>query len=136
MEASRKIELLLSHFNVSPKVFSEMLGYERPQIIYDIQRGKTRRISEDLARRITDVFTNISKAWLLADDGSMFKETVTQTNSGDNSMQIVGSDNTLNCAEVLSKAIDEIGAQRQLVERSLEQIERLTALLEGMRKEK
>lgn len=113
-----------------------MLGYERPQIIYDIQRGKTKRISEDLARRITDVFSNINKAWLLADDGSMFKETVTQTNSGDNSMQIVGSDNTLNCAEVLSKAIDEIGAQRQLVERSLEQIERLTALLEGMRKEK
>ena len=66
----------------------------------------------------------------------MFKETVTQTNSGDNSKQIVGSDNTLNCAEVLSKAIDEIGAQRQLVERSLEQIERLTALLESMRKEK
>jgi plasmid maintenance system antidote protein VapI len=71
MKADKKIEEMLEYLNINAKAFSEKLGYERPQIIYDIQKGKTKRISEDLAVKITSVFPMIRKSWLLADEGEM-----------------------------------------------------------------
>lgn len=71
MTAQEKIEKLLMYLNINAKVFSEILGYMRPQIIYDIQKGKTKRISEELAHKIVSVFPDVSKSWLLADEGDM-----------------------------------------------------------------
>lgn len=77
MKADKKIEEMLEYLNINAKAFSEKLGYERPQIIYDIQKGKTKRISEDLAVKITSVFPMIRKSWLLADEGEMLLDTNT-----------------------------------------------------------
>lgn len=71
MKASEKVERILKYLDVNAKSFSEMLGYERPQIIYDIQKGKTKRISSELASKITSVFSEINRSWLLADEGEM-----------------------------------------------------------------
>ncbi len=73
MTASQKIESLLNYLNINAKVFSEELGYERPQIIYDILKGKTRRISEDLTNKITSVYTEVNRVWLLTGEGEMLK---------------------------------------------------------------
>lgn len=75
MNSQEKIEKLLNYLEINSKEFSERLGYDRPQIIYDIQKGKTKRISETLANKIISVFPNIRKAWLLADDGEMLMNT-------------------------------------------------------------
>lgn len=75
MNSQEKIEKLLNYLEINSKEFSERLGYDRPQIIYDIQKGKTKRISETLANKIISVFPNIRKAWLLADDGEMLTNT-------------------------------------------------------------
>ena len=72
MNPSEKIEAMLKHFDLNAKAFADALGYERPQIIYDIQKGKTKRISPELANKITSVFSEISRSWLLADVGDMF----------------------------------------------------------------
>lgn len=74
MTASEKITELLKYLNINAKSFADRLGYERPQIIYDIQKGKTKRISPDLADKITSVFTQINRSWLLADEGEMLKQ--------------------------------------------------------------
>ncbi len=71
MTASEKIEKILNYLNINAKAFSEVLGYERPQIIYDIQKGKTKRISSDLSNKITSVFPQFNRSWLLADEGEM-----------------------------------------------------------------
>lgn len=71
MKAKDKIDMILEHLQINAKVFSERLGYQRPQIIYDIQKDKTKRISEELANKITSVFSEINKSWLLADEGDM-----------------------------------------------------------------
>lgn len=74
MTASEKIYSILNHLNINAKSFAERLGYDRPQIIYDIQKGKTKRISSDLAIKIISVFPDINRSWLLADEGEMLKK--------------------------------------------------------------
>lgn len=81
MNASDRIENILSYLKINAKLFSEMLGYARPQIIYDIQKGKTKTISNDLTIKITSVFPTISKSWLLTGEGEML-------NKGENSPTI------------------------------------------------
>lgn len=74
MDAKGKIEEILNYLNINAKAFSDMLGYERPQIIYDILNGKTKGISDKLANKITSTFPKISRTWLLADYGDMVVE--------------------------------------------------------------
>lgn len=86
MEANKKIELILEYLKINPKVFSERLGYDRPQIIYDIQKGKTKRISEDLAFKISSVFPEIDRIWLLTGEGEMIKDRITQNVNEDKNL--------------------------------------------------
>lgn len=71
MNAQEIIKEILLRFNINAKVLSERLGYDRPQVIYDIQKGKTRGISGTLASKIISVFPQISKSWLLTGEGEM-----------------------------------------------------------------
>lgn len=71
MKAADKIDNLLKYLEINAKVFSEKLGYDRPQIIYDLQKGKTKRISEELGSKIVSVFPQVSRAWLMAGEGDM-----------------------------------------------------------------
>lgn len=65
MKASDIIDKILKDKGLNAKSFSERLGLERPQAIYDIQKGKTKSISSQMADKITSVFPDISKVWLL-----------------------------------------------------------------------
>ena len=132
MKADKKIEEMLAYLNINAKAFSEKLGYERPQIIYDILKGKTKRISEDLAIKIESVFPMIRKSWLLADEGEMIYAPINQEINGDHNTQVAGNNNHVNSPATLDKAIDEIAAQRKLVEKSQEQIDRLLSIIENM----
>ena len=134
MKADKKIEEMLAYLNINAKAFSEKLGYERPQIIYDILKGRTKRISEDLAIKITTVFPVIRKSWLLADDGDMIYASINQEINGGHNTQVAGNNNHVNSPATLDKAIDEIAAQRKLVEKSQEQIDRLLSIIENMNK--
>jgi len=53
------------------KAFVSALDLKGPQIIYDIQSGKTKNISDNLAERILLVFPEINRAWLLSGIGAM-----------------------------------------------------------------
>lgn len=56
------------------KAFVSALDLNTPQIIYDIQSGKTKGISEKLAERILLVFPEVNKAWLYTGEGEMLKK--------------------------------------------------------------
>ncbi len=137
MTASDKVEKILIYLDINAKAFSERLGYDRPQIMYDIQRGKTKRISEELANKIVSVFPEISKSWLLADEGEMIRPSISQNATGNNNMQVAGDGNNVN---VTTKSLlDELVAQRKMTElaqsqvsKSQEQIDRLLAIIERM----
>lgn len=65
MNAGEIIDKILKDKGLNAKSFSEKLGLERPQAIYDIQKGKTKSISPQMANKIISVFPDISKSWLL-----------------------------------------------------------------------
>lgn len=142
MSAQDKIAQILIHLNINAKTFSEKLGYERPQIIYDIQKGKTKRISDDLAFKIASVFPEINKSWLLADEGEMLKQTdikgnnnIVQTgivhgnNTQGNNITLTESDKErlLNLLEINSKSLLNKDEQ---IDKFQKQIDRLLTLLE------
>ena len=71
MKASERITQILDYLHINAKAFATTLGYERPQIIYDVLKGKTKSISLDLADKIVAVYTDINKVWLLTGIGNM-----------------------------------------------------------------
>lgn len=73
MEGRRVLEMVLSHLEMKPKAFSDAIGNEKPQAIYDIQKGKTKNISESMAIKIISVFPEFNKSWLMSGDGEMLK---------------------------------------------------------------
>lgn len=50
--------------------------------------------------------------------------------NGDNSMQVVGDNSSVSTCSALDKAMDELAAQRRMLEKSQQQIDRLITLLE------
>lgn len=150
MTASEKIEKLLIYLNINAKVFSEKLGYDKAQIIYDVQKGKTKTISDKLASKIVSVFPDISKSWLLADEGDMLRSsqsvsenigsTIVGANVQGNGNNISNNDAT-NIAgmielqhgyqAMLRKSQSQID---ELLQQNKEQFNRFMTLIEQMKK--
>lgn len=76
MSGSEIMNQLLEFLHLRAGTFARKIGYPRPQKIYDIQKGKTKYISNDVANDIVAAFPNINKSWLLSGEGSMVKETI------------------------------------------------------------
>lgn len=74
MTGAEIIEIVLQYLDLKPKEFGDKLGYDRPQAIYDIQKGKTKAISTSLANKIISVFPIFNKYWLLTGEGDMLKD--------------------------------------------------------------
>ena len=73
MKAVDIIDNLLLYSGLNPKSLSEKIGLERPQAIYDIQKGKTKNISPNMSDKIISAFPEISRTWLLTGEGEMLK---------------------------------------------------------------
>lgn len=67
------IDKLLSYSGLNAKSFSEKIGLERPQAIYDLLHGKTKSISASMKNKIISVFPEIDPAWLLTGEGEMLR---------------------------------------------------------------
>lgn len=67
------INKLLIYSKLNAKSFSEKIGLERPQAIYDILKGKTKSISLAMQDKILSVFPELNRTWLLTGEGEMLK---------------------------------------------------------------
>lgn len=75
MTASEKLNKILFYLNINAKVLSENLGYKRPQVMYDIQTGKTKNLSSEFINKLTSVYPVFNRLWLLTDEGEMLNDT-------------------------------------------------------------
>ena len=73
MTGTEIITKILSYSGLNGNSFSEKIGLNRPQAIYDIQRGKTMNISPKMADKIISVFPELNRTWLLTGEGEMLK---------------------------------------------------------------
>lgn len=67
------INKLLIYSKLNAKSFSEKIGLERPQAIYDILKGKTKSISLAMQDKILSVFPELNRTWLMTGEGEMLK---------------------------------------------------------------
>lgn len=123
---------LLDYSRLNVKQFSEKLGMQRAQAIYDIVSGKTKRISEKLANQIISEFPEINKIWLLTGEGEMLKDS--SVVSSDHSVSIAGNgikENKINvnADETIAMLVAEVAAQRRVTEKVLEQNSELLAMI-------
>jgi len=132
MKANERLQEIIDREGLNAKAFSEKLGFERPQRIYDILKNKTKTISEDLANKIISVFPPYSKVWIITGEGSMLKGGDIISHNQDNKASFnllsnVNSNNTLGTA--LEKLITEISEQRKsytdMIAKRDEQIDKL-----------
>ncbi len=94
--------------------FAKFLGLKTAQGVYDILHGKTKTLSSDMLFKIMSCFPNISQDWLMSGEGEMFRPSVSQTSTGDNTTQVCGDGNNVaSCSATLDKALDEISEMRK-----------------------
>lgn len=98
MNKERVIEIMeeiLSYVELNPKQFSESLGFDRPQAIYDIMNPlKKVGISKNMADKICSKYTNINKMYLLTGEGKLLNTDKPDTPDA----QIIDSEEELKAA--------------------------------------
>lgn len=71
MDTAERIKWLIKEKGLNPKTFSEACGFDRPQAIYDLIKGKTMNVSASMCEKIITAFPDISRVWLLTGVGEM-----------------------------------------------------------------
>ncbi len=104
MTPAERLEEVLKYTRTNVKTLSERLGYARPQGLYDVAAGRTKTISQDLARKIVTAFPEISQAWLISGEGEMLRGNVQV--GGSNFGRIQSDDINLNPDSVVISSAD------------------------------
>lgn len=86
--------------------------------------------------KLTKLFPEIDENWLLTGEGNMLCELndTAQNINGDNNTAVAGNGNLVNSDSLFSKVLDEIAAQRRIIESKDRQIERLITIIENQSK--
>ena len=88
--------------------------------------GQARTGKSDLGsktiEKILNKYQDLNRVWLITGEGEMLKSSVNIEN-GDGSTQVIGDGNHVTAPSTLDKALDEIAAQRKLIEKSQELIQ-------------
>lgn len=87
-------------------------------------------VSEKFSDKLREVF-DVNPDYLNGISDTIWQNPSIQQ-AGSNSIQMHGNGNNFNCSHTLEKAMDEIAAQRKLVAKSQEQIDRLLGIIEKM----
>lgn len=71
MDASVIINSVIGYSGLSPADFASKIGTKTSQAIYDIQKGRTKTISQSIASKILSCYPEINRTWLLTGEGEM-----------------------------------------------------------------
>lgn len=74
MDASQIINKIIEYSNLKASDFAAKIGTKTSQAIYDLQKGRTKKISDSMCDKILSCYPEINKAWLLTGEGEMLKQ--------------------------------------------------------------
>lgn len=91
MTGEEIINKILDKLEIKAPTFAEQIGvlYQR---IFDIQRGKTKKISSQLANSIIKVYPQFNLTWLLTGEGNMLNQSETNIQSEATTIRTQGKD--------------------------------------------
>lgn len=82
LTGQNKINLILDHVGIKAPTFAKHVGVKYQRIL-DIQNGKVKNISAEVASRIIDVYPQFNIEWLLTGEGEMLKNGIAhETDNG------------------------------------------------------
>lgn len=70
---AHRLNELLKYFKIRPTDLAALMGWSRPQRLYDIQKEKS-GISKAIAEEICAVLPLVRLCWLLVGEGKMIRE--------------------------------------------------------------
>lgn len=74
MDASQIINKIIEYSNLKASDFAAKIGTKTSQAIYDLQKGRTKKISDSMCDKILSCYPEINKAWLLTGEGDMLQK--------------------------------------------------------------
>lgn len=133
------IEVIADREHITLAELARMAGH-KPQIMYDIKKGKTKSVSATLADNILTVFPQYSRIWLLTGEGEMLKEVPPDQTQAAIVNNQVGNGNHFTNGSTVERFLDELAAQRELTReaqqqltKSQEQMDRLITIIEKLK---
>lgn len=124
MKPDERLQYIINNEGLNAKNFAEKIGFERPQVIYDVLKCKTKTITENLATKILSAFPSYSKVWLLTGEG--------EPNSSEKNITIVGNNHNISSNNVNSDiAVKELIHQLDVKDAT---INRLLGIIEKTQK--
>lgn len=136
---SQRIKRTISYLKGIGKITSQMdlgekLGIYDKTYLSNLVNGRASVSS--FIDKLTKLFPEIDENWLLTGEGDMLCELndTAQNINGDNNTAVAGNGNLVNSDSLFSKVLDEIAAQRRIIESKDRQIERLITIIENQSK--
>ena len=128
----RVIQEMLVYTGKNAKQFSDSIGKDRPQWLYDVMNPeKVTGLSSRMVDMICETYPEFSRSYLLTGEGTLLKADTVEGNiqQNINSSHITQNGNVETSAQV-EKLINVVAEQAQQVTKAQEQIDRLITLLE------
>ena len=127
----RVIQEMLVYTGKNAKQFSDSIGKDRPQWLYDVMNPeKVTGLSSRMVDMICETYPEFSRSYLLTGEGALIK-----TDKAENIQQNINSSHITQNGNVeasanMDKLINVLAEQSQQVTKAQEQIDRLITLLE------
>lgn len=118
LTGQNKINLILDHVGIKAPTFAKHIGVKYQRIL-DIQNGKVKNISAEVASRIIDVYPQFNIEWLLTGEGEMLNSETKEPNSNEEDMQ-------------MKELIAAFRENREMLAEALDQNSRLIGVIERM----
>jgi len=88
MKSKNKLGIILSELDIKAPTFAKNIGLQY-QRIFDIQRGKTKKISGEIAQKINSAYPQFPIDWLLSDTQSLPQQVRNMEQKSEESLDIL-----------------------------------------------
>lgn len=133
---SEIISSILDREGLKAATFAKSVGVV-PTQIYDLQKGKIKKISEEIADKIISVYPHYNKVWLLTGEGDMLTSDVPPARSVDIPEEIGDGFNPRELLDIIHDLTAQGKQNAEANERNSRNIEKLIALLaESLKQER
>ena len=133
---SEIISSILDREGLKAATFAKSVGVV-PTQIYDLQKGKIKKISEEIADKIISVYHHYNKVWLLTGEGDMLTSDVPPARSVDIPEEIGDGFNPRELLDIIHDLTAQGKQNAEANERNSRNIEKLIGLLaESLKQER